>query len=294
MALTWHFSLTTTETSLPDTSRFPRMKLWLLAVTFFATLVWCFTPQEIETFQLQHDLVKKYGSEMNLYKFLKLKKGKQSTSREIIKNLRQLSKKYHPDKNKKYRKLYERLNLATNILSNDERRKNYDYYLKNGFPDYDFSKGGYFFTRVQPKTYVILLFVYIAISVIHYGVLRLQYTSNRRRIEDFIAQCKEADDTDGLGEKRLAFQQHSEDEPKELLIKFGDVFLLEPNPNGDVDKPIRTLISPDTVENPTIMDCMFFRLPIWLFNKFTRQPKIVTKDSKQSTKAKRNLKPKNQ
>lgn len=85
---------------------------------------------------------------MDFYKFVKIKKSKDSTSKEIIKNLRKLAKKYHPDKNKKYRKLYERLNLATNILSNDERKKMYDYYLKNGFPDYDFNKGDYFFSRM--------------------------------------------------------------------------------------------------------------------------------------------------
>lgn len=266
------------------------MKLWLVAITFFATLVYCFSPQEIEVFHLQHDLVKKYGSEMNFYKFLKLKDGKQSNSKQIIKNLRRLSKKYHPDKNKKYRKLYERLNLATNILSNDERRKNYDYYLKNGFPDYDFSKGGYFFTRVQPKTYIILLFCYMAMSVIHYGMLRLQYTSNRRRIQDFIDQCKDMDDTDGLGEKRLSFQQHPEDDPKELLIMFGDVYLLEPNPNDEAN-PIKTKLSPDTVDMPTVMDCMFFRLPVWFFNKLTRRngkDEEMVDSNKNKSKAKRN------
>lgn len=257
---------------------------YLVVLLFLITFVWCFTPQEIEVFQLQHDLVEKYGPGMNFYKFLKLKKGKDSTSKEIIKNLRKLAKKYHPDKNKKYRKLYERLNLATNILSNDERKNMYDYYLKNGFPDYDFDKGGYFFNRVQPKTYVILLFVYLAVSVIHYGVLRLQYTSSRRRIEDFISQCKEMDDTDALGEKRLTFQQHPEDEPKELLIKFGDVYLLEPNPKDDAN-PIRTLISPDTVKEPTVMDCFFFKLPLWFLSKVKRKNHDQTKNKAMNKKS---------
>lgn len=257
---------------------------FIALLSLLVTFVWCFTPQEVEVFQLQHDLVKKYGPEMNFYKFLKLKKGKDSTSKEIIKNLRKLAKKYHPDKNKKYRKLYERLNLATNILSNDERKKMYDYYLKNGFPDYDFNKGGYFFNRVQPKTYVILLFVYLAVSVIHYGVLRLQYTSNRRRIEDFIEQCKEMDDTNGLGEKRLTFQQHPEDEPKELLIKFGDVYLLEPNPRDGLN-PIRTLISPNTVEEPTVMDCFFFKFPRWILSKLSRKNHDQVKDNTVGKKA---------
>lgn len=229
-----------------------------------------FTPQEIEIFKLQKEIVQKYGNSKNLeggdsnmdfYKLLKLPKMRDSTSKEITKNLRKLAKKYHPDKNKKYRKLYERLSLATQILANDERRKQYDYYLKNGFPDYDFSKGGFFFNRVQPKTWVILGFVYIAVSVIHYVILRLTCTSNKRRIVGFINQCKEQDDTNGMGEKRLSFKQHEEDEPKELILRFGDVFIIEEDGS-------ESLISPSTVNEPSVFDSMFFRLPIWILNKF--------------------------
>lgn len=236
------------------------MLTFVFSVFLLATLAYCFRPDEIEIFQLQNELISKYGTDIDLYKFLKLPKLKNSNSRDIIKNLRNLSKKYHPDKNKKYKKLYERLNAATQILSNDSRRKTYDYYLQNGFPDYDFSKGGFFFKRVQPKTWFILFFIYVAASGMHYVLLRLQNSSNKNRIEGFIQQCKEQDNTNGLGEKHLTFEQYEGAEPKEIRIRFGDVFIVEPDGK-------ESLISTETVPNPSIFDCLFFKLPIsiWTF-----------------------------
>ncbi|CCF60094.1 hypothetical protein KAFR_0J00260 [Kazachstania africana CBS 2517] len=232
---------------------------FLICVVCLMTVVFAFSAQEVEIFKLQNEIAKRYGETIDFYKLLKITN--KATSREITKNLRKLSKKYHPDKNPKYRKLYERLNLATQILADDTRRKTYDYYLKNGFPDYDFSKGGFFFNRVQPKTWIILSFVYVAISVIHYIILRLQYKSDVRRIQFFINQCKDQDDTSGLGEKRLSFKQHEEDEAKELIVRFGDVYIIEE------DGKTETLISPDTISTPTIFDSAFFRLPGWFYNK---------------------------
>lgn len=237
------------------------MLLFVLGVCLLATLAYCFRPDEIEIFQLQNELTSKYGTDIDLYKFLKLPKLKNSSSKEIIKNLRNLSKKYHPDKNRKYKKLYERLNAATQILSDDSRRKTYDYYLQNGFPNYDFSKGGFFFKRVQPKTWFLLFFIYVAASATHYVLLRLQNSSNKNRIEGFIQQCKEQDSTNGLGEKHLTFEQYEGAEPKEIRIRFGDVFIVEPDGN-------ESLISKETVPDPSIYDCLFFKLPIWIW-RFT-------------------------
>lgn len=228
-------------------------------VFLLLTLVYCFTTEEVEVFQLQQELVEKYGDEIDLYKFLKLPKSRGSNSKEIIKNLRKLSKKYHPDKNPKYKKLYERLSKATQILSNDYRRKTYDYYLKNGFPDYNFSRGGFIFKRVQPKTWFLLMFLYIVASGVHYALLRLQNTSNKRRIDGFIQQCKEQDDSRGLGEKRLMFKQHEGDEPKEIIVRYGDVYLVEEDGN-------ESLISSDTITDPSVFDCMFFRIPVGIWN----------------------------
>lgn len=223
-----------------------------------ATVVYGFTPEEVEIFQVQGELLKKYGPDMDFYKFLKLPQLRDSTSKEIVKNLRRLSKKYHPDRNKKYKKLYEKLNIISNILSDHSRRKTYDYYLRNGFPDYNYSKGGFFFKRVQPKTGVLALFIFIAASIIHYVLLRLQNSSNKKRIENFIKQCKDNDDTNGLGERMLTFKQYEDADPKEILVSLGDVYVLESDGK-------KTLISTKDVPDPTIFDTIFFKLPLFFW-----------------------------
>ncbi|CAI4062228.1 hypothetical protein SUVZ_06G0940 [Saccharomyces uvarum] len=231
----------------------------ILLVLGLVSLAYAFTTIETEIFQLQNEINAKYGSEMNFYKFLKLPKLQKSSAKEITKNLRSLSKKYHPDKNPKYRKLYERLNLATQILSNGSDRKIYDYYLQNGFPNYDFHKGGFYFTRVKPKTWFILAFIWIVINIGQYIISIIQYRSQRSRIENFISKCKEQDDTNGLGVKQLSFKQSEEDEGKNLVVKFSDVYVIEPDGN-------ETLISPDTLDKPSLKNCWFWKIPASIWN----------------------------
>ncbi|CAB4256221.1 similar to Saccharomyces cerevisiae YFR041C ERJ5 Type I membrane protein with a J domain is required to preserve the folding capacity of the endoplasmic reticulum [Maudiozyma barnettii] len=230
-----------------------------LAVAALGSVAYAFTADEVEIFQLHQELQEKYGDKINFYKLLKLPNGQGSTSKEITKNLRKLSRKYHPDKNKKYKTLYSRLNLATQILSNDDTRKTYDYYLKNGFPDYNFKKGGFFFKRVQPQTWFILSFIFLAASFIHYVILKIQYKAQVKRIESFIQQCKEQDTSNGLGETKLTFKQHEEDEGKNLHIKFGSVYLME-------DDETESLITADDIPIPSITDTILFKMPKGLWN----------------------------
>lgn len=233
----------------------------IIAGLIIVGVAYGFTSDEIEIFQLQKEIVDKYGKEMDFYKFLKLPGMKKSTSKEIIKNLRQLSKKYHPDKNIKYKRLYERLNLATKILSNDSKRKIYDYHLKHGFPSYDIHKGGFVFSRSKPNIWVILSFLYLACGVIHLVILKLQNGANKRRINGFIRSAKEQDDTNGLGEKRLIFNQSpDEGNGKEIIIKFGDVFVIQPD-GSEVQ------ITTENIVDPTFLDSLLFKLPLWLWNK---------------------------
>lgn len=229
--------------------------LWLLA-----TVAYCFTKDEVEIFQLQQELERKYGKDMDFYRFLKLPKQKQSTSIEISKNLKKLAKKYHPDKNPKYRKLYERISLVTRILADDGLRKTYDYYLKNGFPTYDYKKGGFFFNRVKPSTWFTLAFLYVLCGVIHFVLLRLHNNANKQRIQSFIARVKEQDNTNGLGECKLMFKESEESEGKQLLVKFGEVFVVQ---SDDTIAKVST----DQVTDPGISDTLLVKLPQWLWNK---------------------------
>lgn len=225
-----------------------------ICALFLISIVHCFTGTEVEIFQLQQELAKKYGADINLYQFLKLPKLEGSTGSEITKNLRKLSKKYHPDKNSKYRKLYERLNIATNILADEETRKVYDYYLKNGFPDYDFQKGGFYFKRVRPAVWFTMLFLFFTSGVAHLILLKIQNNSNKSRINNFVKRVRDQDTTQGLGECNLLFKESENSDEKKLLVKFGDVYIL--NENGSSTK-----ISAENVVDPTIKDTLIVKFP---------------------------------
>ncbi|SCV04671.1 LAME_0H20296g1_1 [Lachancea meyersii CBS 8951] len=238
-----------------------RLRLLLCFLVGIAALAYAFTPEEVEMFQLQNEIVKAYkNKDLDFYKLLKLPKLRESTSQEIRKNLRKLSKTYHPDKNKKYRKLYERLTLATKILENDSYRKTYDYYLKNGFPAYDHGKGGFYFSKVQPKTWFIATFLYVACGIIHFVILRLQNDGNRTRIERFLRDVRSQDNTSGLGEKRLLFKQSADDEGKEIIVRMGDVYVVQPD-------GVEAHISTSDIKSPGLRDCMLVTLPLWFWNK---------------------------
>ncbi|AAS53617.1 AFR246Cp [Eremothecium gossypii ATCC 10895] len=228
--------------------------VWLIAAGLLA-IVNGFTADEAEIFNLQKVLTDKYGKDMNLYRFLKLEKLEKSDGREITRQMRALAKKYHPDKNPKYKKLYERLHLAAQILTDGEKRKTYDYYLDYGFPEYRVDKRGFVFQRVQPKTWVVLAFVLVATSAIHWTVLKLQHRSRVRRVEGFLREVKEQDDTLGLGEKRLQLQLGDSD-PQEVVVRFGDVFVVQENNT-------ETRICAEELRAPGLLDTLMFALPMW-------------------------------
>ena len=207
------------------------IKSILFSLCLLIELCLCFTTDEVEIFELQKDIVKKYGKSIDFYKLLKLNKGAQSTDKEITKQFRALSRKYHPDKNVKYTKLYQRLNNAKKILLNSDARKSYDYYLKNGFPKYNFARGGYYFERYSLKGAQVMFVVFLFLNVIHYFFMKIQVKSKRANIDNFINQIKEQyDDTDGMGIKDLQFDTSEAKDGSQvdrMKIKFGQVYTVE-------------------------------------------------------------------
>lgn len=206
-----------------------------------ASIAYAYSKEEIEMFQFQMDLTKKYGKNMNIYKFLKLDKidtnYKNINNKQIIKQVRKLSAKYHPDKNKKYLKLYQKINIAKDILLNHESRKNYDYYLNSnrGFPKYDYIKGGFYHSlndKLQLNGVLLLLFVLLVICpFFHMLYLKSTTFGKRLKMSQFIeAIIEQHDDTKGLGVKYLKFDtspEQDESQIDELCIKFGKVYSVE-------------------------------------------------------------------
>ncbi|XBW35530.1 hypothetical protein QEN19_001105 [Hanseniaspora menglaensis] len=218
----------------------------LLILFSLLTLSYCYSKDEIEIFQFQLELTKKYGSKINIYKFLKLDTLESDdsnfdfnklTRKQIVKQIRKLSTKYHPDKNKKYQKLYERINIAKEILLNSESKKTYDYYLKStrGFPKYNYKKGG-FYHSLEGKTQLngVLLIVFICLvifPILHFIYLKSDVMGRKMKLSQFVESILEQhDDTNGLGVKNLKFDTSKEQDGSqvdELRIKFGQVYSVE-------------------------------------------------------------------
>ncbi|CCJ29029.1 unnamed protein product [Pneumocystis jirovecii] len=93
---------------------------------------------DYEIFDIVSALESTEGKGTTFYSFLNLKKGPDSKIDEINKAYRQKALELHPDKikDKKLHKIsqerFSRLGLIANILRDDERKKRYDFFYKNG------------------------------------------------------------------------------------------------------------------------------------------------------------------
>ncbi|KAH3900830.1 related to ER-localized J domain-containing protein 5 [Saccharomycodes ludwigii] len=220
---------------------------------------------------------------------LKLPKLDKSSEIDIKKQFRKLSRKYHPDKNIKYRKLYERLNGAKKILLDAEQRKAYDYYLSHGFPDYNFSKGGFYFSnRIKPSSLLLFIVVYFLVGAIHYVLLRLQVNSKRSRYQNFIDEIKKQDDSNGLGIRDLKFQtpdlHKNIDEYDVVRIKFGDVYYVNKETGTEHLMDVET-----EIPKSSIYQCFWFAFPKSCFHlltlgKFKRDAQHGTETAKPKIK----------
>lgn len=240
---------------------------FILTLIALLTVSYCYTTDEVEIFHFQLELAKKYGSKMNIYKFLKLTDidgqkfdSKKLTRKEIIKQVRKLSTKYHPDKNKKYLKLYERINVAKEILLNEESKKTYDYYLNSarGFPKYDFKKGGFFHSLEGKKQlngmYLLGFLFMIIFPVLHFVYLKSDLVGRRMKLQTFVESILEQhDDTNGVGIKNLNFDTSKAQDGSqvdELKIKFGQVYSVEKS--GE-----EILMDPDVLIQGITWRCVF-------------------------------------
>ncbi|KAG4304909.1 hypothetical protein PORY_001584 [Pneumocystis oryctolagi] len=145
---------------------------------------------DYEIFDIVSALESTEGKGTTFYSFLDLKKGPNSKIDEINKAYRQKALELHPDKikDKKSYKIsqerFSRLKLITDILKNDESKKRYDFFYKNGFPKW---KGnGYYYSRYRPSLIFVLLILIMISSTLQYIIARLNATRRRNRVKYYI------------------------------------------------------------------------------------------------------------
>ncbi|KAH3680789.1 hypothetical protein WICMUC_000140 [Wickerhamomyces mucosus] len=225
-----------------------------------------FSSEEIEIFQTQKNL-EKLGIQ-NFYSFLEIT-NKDLNIKQIIKQFKKISKKYHPDKisnpTKKDIKKYELLNIVYNILKS-ENRKRYDYYLQNGFPKFDINDQKFKFNnRFKPSLLFLIVFFAIILSIFHYTILKINYNSKVKKLERLIKEIKEFSGfyTDGgIQEKRIINQ----DLQQEFLIRIDGVYIVEKSSNNGNDESFIRLTT-DDIEKPYWFKIFTIQILIKLWNK---------------------------
>lgn len=241
--------------------------IFLACLACFVAANW--TPEDYEIFSLNDKIKQDLGSDF--YQWLGLAKGPKSTTAEISKAYRKLSRKIHPDKyrgNKKSEKKraeerFQRLSLVGNILRDHNLKQRYDYFLKNGFPKW---KGtGYYYSRFQPGVMFVLVVLYVLVSTFQYISLKI----NRK--QDFKRIVKLKDEV-----KRLAWggilppmdgenmKVQTPNGREFLVTPGGEVSLMETDQKQNIT--LSLLDENDIDINPGIKESYFYRLPAGLWN----------------------------
>ncbi|CAO1623693.1 unnamed protein product [Parajaminaea phylloscopi] len=148
----------------------------------FSTSAKAWENEDYEIFELQSALEASEGKGATFYSLLNLTKT--ATSQQIKTAYRRRSVELHPDKHPsdpKAAKRFERLGLVNKILRSG-RKDRYDHFLSTGFPKWRGT--GYYYQRFRPGIGAVLIGLVVLSSVVELLVKRINYTRDKKRIED--------------------------------------------------------------------------------------------------------------
>lgn len=171
--------------------------LLLLASFAFAY----FSPTQLEILNLHYKIqpkdIKTKNDVRTFYSILSVKPS--VTENELESAYRKLSRKWHPDKfiraeakeRRRAERKFETLSLVISILRDVERRKSYDYFVKNGFPVWDDKKAKYIFkNRYKPNLTFVLLFLAVLTSIGQIILLKLNRAQKNKRVEQILRDVR--------------------------------------------------------------------------------------------------------
>lgn len=247
----------------------------VLVFAFIATAIavnWL--PEDYEIFGLRDRIEHDLGSGTTFYSWLGLTEGPKSSSEEINKAYRKLSRRLHPDKfhsaKKSVKKLaeerFQRLSLVGNILRDKGLKKRYDYFLDNGFPKW---KGtGYYYSRFRPGMGLTLGFLFVLVGLFHFVSVKITRKQDYKRLVQLKEQIKTQawngsiiPPTDGK-DRKIMNQMNG----KQFVVHInGDVSLIETDEDStEVYHPIdENQIKVDL----GFRDTIFFKFPCFLYNQ---------------------------
>lgn len=224
------------------------ISLLLLATLAFAY----FSPKQLEILDLHYKIQpKKSNGEptRNFYSILNVPAN--VDEEQLEKAYKKLSRKWHPDKfvraemkeRRKAERKFETLSLVMSILRDVERRKNYDYFLKRGFPVWDENKSRYVFkNRSKPTFKVVIVSLLVFATLAQIVIKKLNTNQKNKRIEKILRDVrwkadnmsKQDNQTNKIMELPDDFEMGSMSIPSysiddKLVTYCGRVFIVKPD-----------------------------------------------------------------
>ncbi|KAH3684410.1 hypothetical protein WICPIJ_004596 [Wickerhamomyces pijperi] len=249
---------------------------------FLVTLALCaFSPEEIELFETQNKLTKDF-KEASFYTFFQISPS--ASTKTIIKNYKKLSRKYHPDKIKKATKKdvqrYELLNVVYDVLKSGRREK-YDFYLQRGFPKYDKADMKFKSRVFKPSFVFISLFLLLVLSVLHYMILKINYSSQVDKLQRIIDEIRTAGSNSKIEEISEERRITSQELQKDFLVRIDGIFMIDHDENNN---EVFIRLTTDDIPEPAITDVFTINAVLRLWNKTNIYPidlerKIVKKEN---------------
>lgn len=254
------------------------LAVWVLLAQFVTSASFSNVDQEI--FKVNHELKADLGEGIDFYQWLNLPKKAKSSYDEITRAYKKLSVKLHPDKfyqkNKskyplrKFKKLeklnnerYQRLSIIGEILRSD-RKQRYDFYLSQGFPKWNGQN--FLYSKFKPGLILTCLLVFVIVGVLHYILISLQRSQERKRVESLKLDLKKSAWPNGyppldFSDRKLTSPQLD----KVFLVKGdGSIYWIEQDDKGN-DIGLHLVDSTD-IQDVTFRDSLFYKAPVSFWN----------------------------
>lgn len=158
-----------------------------------------FTQKQLELVDLHYKIQPKSGNNKIRTFYSVLSVPQNVNHIELEKSYKKLSRKWHPDKflnkpakeRKQAERKFETLSLIVSVLRDVESRKNYDYFLRKGFPIWNSSKSRYVFpNRAKPSLLLSMGIILLILSFGQFIILKLNKSQKNKRIAKIIRDVK--------------------------------------------------------------------------------------------------------
>ncbi|KAF8639839.1 hypothetical protein AX17_001094 [Amanita inopinata Kibby_2008] len=252
-----------------------------LTVLVTTTLAW--EKEDHEIFDLVSAVKVSEGTGTTFYSWLDVPPT--ASTADIAKAYRKLSMRLHPDKNLNVKGSHERfarLGVVASILRNQESRKRYDFFYKNGVPKWRGT--GYYYSRFRPGLGTVFVFLTFFTSTLQYIIQRINYKKDLERVQYIIREARLAAWGPKLvpstGQRKVKVNlrsKHDEDgyvdssRFLDMVVECDTVYFLDPM--GEMH-----VIDETTAAEPKFINTWFFKLIKFVFDSLKCRKAVKRND----------------